>query len=282
MSFLETLFNHSILQYALLATLFASIASGVMGSFVVIKRLAFISGGIAHSILGGIGFSVWLKNVYHITWLSPLFGALIAALLSALVLGWIHINYKEREDSIIAAIWSVGMAFGILFLALTPGPKIELGNYLVGNILWVTSTELWLLFILNITVLAVVAFYYNKLLTLCFDDNQAKLQGVNTQFLYLLLLMLIATTIVLLMQIVGAILVITMLVIPATIANLFTRHLPTMMGLAILINLAFSYSGIYISYHLSLPAGATIALVAGGTYLLTLLGKSQRLKKRAS
>jgi zinc transport system permease protein len=281
MSFLQALMHHSILQYALLAAFFASIAGGVMGSYVVIKRLAFISGGISHSILGGIGLSVWLKATYSITWLTPLWGALVAGLASAILLGWIHLNYKEREDSVIAAIWSIGMALGILFLSITPGPKIELGNYLIGNILWVTSKEIILLLGLNILILAVVAFTYNRLLTLCFDETQAKLQGQKVKILYFILLMLIASTTVLLMQIVGAILVITMLIIPATIANLFTRFLPAMMGIAILINLAFSYFGIFFAYHFSWPAGATIALLAGLTYVLVLLSKSKKLKLRA-
>ncbi len=280
MSFIEALFNHSILQYALLATLFASIANGVIGSFVVIRRLAFISGGIAHSILGGIGLSVWLKSVFGIMWLSPLCGALIAGWLSALALGWIHLNYREREDSVIASIWTIGMALGILFLATSPGPKIELGNYLIGNILWVSSTELWLLAMLNIIILAIVVFKYNKLLTLCFDENQAKLQGINTKVLYMLLLLLIATTVVLMMQIVGAILVITMLIVPATMANLFTRSLPVMMLLAILLNVIFCYAGIFTAYTFSLPTGATIALISGIVYVCTLMIKRKRLRSR--
>lgn len=280
MTFLEAIFSHSILQYALLATLFASIASGIVGSFVVIKRLAFISGGIAHSILGGIGFSVWLKSTLGITWLSPLVGALIAGWISAIILGWIHLNYREREDSVIAAIWSVGLALGVLFMATSPGPKIELGNYLVGNILWVTQTELWLLAGLNILIIAIVALYYNKLITLCFDEAQAKLQGVNTKILYMLLLLLIATTVVLMMQIVGAILVITMLVVPATMANLFSRCLPWMMGLAIVMNMLFCYFGIFTAYTFSLPAGASIALIAGLVYVFTLLAKRRRLRAR--
>jgi len=281
MNFLEAFLSHSILQYALLATFFASIASGIVGSFVVIKRLAFISGGIAHSILGGIGLSVWLTSTFGITWFTPLVGALIAGWLSALILGWIHLNYREREDSVIAAIWSVGMATGILFMSISSGPKIELGNYLVGNILWVTSTELWLLGILNLVIILIIAFNYNKLITLCFDESQAKLQGINTKRLYMVLLLLIATTVVLMMQIVGAILVITMLVVPATMANLFSRFLPVMMALAILINIGFCYLGIFTAYTFSLPAGASIALIAGAAYVVTLLIKRKRLQERA-
>lgn len=281
MNFLEALLSHSILQYALLATLFASIANGVIGSFVVIRRLAFISGGIAHSILGGIGFSVWLQNSFGIMWLSPLCGALIAGWLSALALGWIHLHYREREDSIIASIWTIGMALGILFMCTSPGPKIELGNYLIGNILWVTPFELWLLAILNLLILAVVILKYNKLVTLCFDENQAKLQTINTKTLYFVLLLLIATTVVLMMQIVGAILVITMLIVPATMANLFTRSLPSMMIVAIFLNIAFCYFGIFTAYTFSLPTGATIALIAGLVYAVTLTIRKKKMKVRA-
>lgn len=280
MSFLDALFSHSILQYAFIATLFASIANGVIGSFVVIRRLAFISGGIAHSILGGIGLSVWLKSFFGVTWFSPLAGALLAGWISAAILGWVHTRYREREDSIIAAIWTVGMALGILFMASSPGPKIELGNYLIGNILWITPMELWLLGLLNLIVLGIVFFKYNKLLTLCFDDKQANLQGINTHLMYQLLLFLIATTVVLMMQIVGAILVITMLIVPATLANLFSRSLPTMMVLAILINILISYFGIYVAYSLSLPTGATIALLAGLAYVAVLIWKRKSLLTR--
>lgn len=282
MTFLQAILSHSILQYALVAVLFASIASGIMGSFVVIKRLSFITGGIAHSILGGIGFSVWLKATYAISWLSPLHGAMVAGLLSASLLGWIHLNYKEREDAVIAAVWSIGMALGILFLAITPGPKIELGNYLVGNILWVTSHELWLLAALNITLLAFVFFNYNKFLALCFDETQAKLQGINTKLLYHILLLLIAATVVLMMQVVGAVLVITMLIIPATLANLFSRYFPAMIALAVVMNLIFCYFGIFTAYTLNLPAGATIALIAAVGYILALVTKRKNLKLRAS
>lgn len=280
MGFLDVLFQHSLFQYAIIASLLASISGGIVGSYVVIKRLSFISGGITHSILGGIGLSVWLKSTFAISWLSPLWGALLAGLLSAAILGWIHLYYREREDSVIAAIWAIGMALGIIFLSISPGPKLELGNYLIGNLLWVSTKELWLLLTLNIVILAVVTFFYQRLLALCFDEQQAKLQKISVRTLYLVLLMLIATTIVLLMQVVGAVLVITMLVIPSTLSNLFTRFLPSMMLLAILLNIVFSFVGIYFSYELNWPVGGTIALLSGLSYLGSLLWKSRRLQKR--
>ncbi len=281
MTFLQVLVQHSLFQYALIASLLASIAGGIVGSYVVIKRLSFISGGIAHSILGGIGLSVWLKSTFAISWLTPLWGALLAGLLSAIILGWIHLYYREREDSVIAAIWAIGMALGIIFLSISPGPKLELENYLIGNLLWVSAKEIWLLLALNVAILAIVSFFYQRLLALCFDEQQAKLQKISVKTLYFVLLMLIATTIVLLMQVVGAVLVITMLVIPSTLSNLFTRFLPSMMLLAILINILFSFVGLYFSFQLSWPVGGTIALLSGIAYLASLVLKSKRLQKRA-
>lgn len=279
MSFIQALLQHSFFQYALIGSFLASIAGGVVGSYVVIKRLAFISGAVAHSILGGIGLSVWLKASFSITWLSPLMGALIAGLISAWVLGWVHLNFKEREDSVIAAIWTIGMSLGILFLSLTPGPKVELSSFLIGNILWISAHDLWLLLALNTLILGVVFFFYHRLLALCFDEDQARLQKISVNVLYFVLLSLIATTIVLLMQVVGALLVITMLIIPATLSNRFTRFLPSMMGLAVVFNLVFSTLGLWVSFHLNWPAGASIALISAGSYLASIAFKSK--KKRA-
>ncbi len=279
-TFFQAVFSHPLLQYSLAAAFLVSLAGGVMGSFVVIKRLAFITGGIAHSVLAGIGLSVWLQNAFHIHLITPLTGALLAGVFSALLLGKVHLDYREREDSIIAAIWSVGMALGVLFLSLTPGPKIELGNYLVGNILWIGSSEILLLLGLDLFILLAVALYYHKFLTLCFDEKQARLQGLNVKRLYFLLLILIAVTVVLFIQIVGAVLVITALIIPPTIANLFTRFFPLMILLAIGLCLFFSYLGIFMAFRLDWPAGATIALVTGIAYPMALALRSKKLRVR--
>ena len=198
--FIEALATNPILVASLFAALLASISSGVIGSYVVVKRIVFISGSISHSVLSGIGLSLWLERVQGVSWVSPLGGALVAALLSALLMGWIHLNYKEREDSVIAALWSIGMAIGVLFIAQTPGSNVELSNYLVGNILWVTPHDLKVLAILDVVILLVVLKYHKQFLALCFDENQARLQGINIPALYLLLLALTSITIVLLIQ----------------------------------------------------------------------------------
>jgi len=275
--------DNVFIQMALWASLLASVASGVIGSFVVVKRISFIAGSIAHSVLGGMGFCLWLQRTYGLAWLDPIWGAFASSIGSALLLGWIHLNYRQREDAVIAAIWSTGMAIGVIFLSLTPGTNVELLNYLFGNILWIEKGDLIRLAILNGIVLAVVAFYYRRFLALCFDEEQALLQGVPVRRLYLLLLSLLAISIVLLMQIIGTILVIALLTIPATLASLFTHRLLAMMGVAAGFCALFSVLGLSAAYALNWPPAATIALLAALFYLLLLPLKKKKfsLKRRS-
>lgn len=266
---IEALFTHSFLYMAILAGIAGSITGGIMGSFVVIKRIVFISGSIAHSVLGGMGFFLWLQRTFDIPWITPIQGAIVAAIVSALLIGWIHLEYQQREDTVIAALWSTGMSIGVIFIALTPGYNVELMHYLFGNILWVTRGDVITLFVLDIIVIALVALFKHQFLTICFDEQQAKLQKVSVKFFYLLLLCLIAISVVLLIQVVGAILVIAMLAIPAAIASNLTRNFNTLMVLAVLIGSFFTFVGTAVGYQLNWPPGATIALVAALFYLLS-------------
>lgn len=270
-SFIEALITNPLLLAAVVAGMAASVVSGIIGSYVVVKRIVFISGSISHSVLSGIGFCLWLERTKGVTWVSPLQGALVAAILSALIIGWIHLYYRQREDSVIAALWSIGMAVGILFISQTPGFNVELTNFLIGNILWVTPMDLYILFGLDLFILVTVFCLHKRFLALCFDEEQARLQGVPVNALYLLLLVLTAVSIVLLIQVVGIILVMTMLTIPAAIANLFTARLSRMMLIAVLLSCAFCFGGMATAYHLDWPGGATIALIAGLGYVGALL-----------
>lgn len=269
-SFLEALRTNPLLFSAVIAGMASSVVSGIIGSYVVVKRIVFISGSISHSVLSGIGFCLWLERAKGINWLSPLEGALIAGVLSALIIGWIHLYYRQREDSVIAALWSIGMAVGILFISQTPGFNVELTNFLIGNILWVTPTDLYILFGLDLFILLCVLCLHKRFLAICFDEEQAQLQGLPVNALYLFLLVLTAVTIVLLIQVVGIILVMTMLTIPAAIANLFTSRLSLVMCIAILLSCLFCFGGTALAYHLDWPGGATIAFVAGIAYVATL------------
>ncbi len=205
MTFWEALQVNPLLLYALIAGLLASVVSGIIGSYVVVKRITFISGSISHAVLGGLGLCLWLQRTVGIEWMSPIYGAFAAAIISALIMGFFHLYYKQREDSVIAAVWSVGMAVGVIFIAMTPGFNVELTNFLVGNILWVTSEDLNFLALLDILILVIVACLHKRFLAICFDEEQAQLQGLPVKGLYMLLLILTAISIVLLIQVVGVI-----------------------------------------------------------------------------
>jgi zinc transport system permease protein len=280
---LSPFFDNPFILMALWAGLLASVASGVIGSFVVIKRISFIAGSIAHSVLGGMGLCLYLQRTYALPWLDPIWGAFFSAIASALLLGWTHLNYRQREDAIIAAIWSTGMAIGMIFLSLTPGTNVELLNYLFGNILWIEKKDLIRLALLDGAILSIIALYYRRFLALCFDEEQALLQGIPVQRLYLLLLCLVAISLVLMMQIIGTILVIALLTIPATLASLFTHRLVIMMGVSILFSALFTATGLAASAHLNWPPAATIALLSACGYLLILpLKKKKFFLKRTS
>ncbi len=273
LSFTEALTHNPFLLFAVIAGIAASFASGIIGSYVVVKRIVSISGSIAHSVLGGMGLCVWLKRSFGLDYLLPLHGALGAGLLSALLIGWIHLKYREREDTVIALIWATGMSLGVIFLSLTPGYNVELLNFLFGNILWVSRQDILLLLGLDALIILTVAWFYRRFLAICFDETQAHLQGLRVSALYLLLLSLVAISVVLLIQVVGAILVIAMLAIPAAIASTFTFRFSTMMIIATGLGVLFNFSGIYLAYQWNWPPGATISLVAALAYTLSLLGK---------
>lgn len=277
-TFFQAITKNPFLLLALFAGLAASFASGIIGSYVVVKRIVAISGSIAHSVLGGMGIFLWLKRTYGWDILTPLYGALFAGLLSALLMGWIHLKYKEREDTVIAALWATGMSVGVIFIALTPGYNVELLNFLFGNILWVTHSDIRLLLVLDVLIIGLVALLYRRFLAICFDEDQTQLQGMSVKLFYLLLLCLVAISVVLLIQVVGAILVIAMLAIPAAVAGAWTQRLSVMMFLAVLLGCVFTGAGMYAAYELNWPPGATISLFAACVYSLSLLLK-KKIKK---
>jgi len=273
MIFFQALLENPFLLMALAAGFAASFASGVIGSFVVVKRIVSMSGSIAHSVLGGMGICLWLRRTYGLDFLTPLQGALAAGLLSALLMGWIHLKYREREDTVIAAIWATGMSIGVIFIALTPGYNVELLNFLFGNILWVSHSDIVLLLSLDALIAIAVTIFYRRFLAICFDEEQARLQKISVHTLYLLLLCLVAIAVVLLIQVVGAILVITMLAIPAAIAGAYAHTLARMMVVATVLGMLFTFLGMCFSYELNWPPGATISLVAALFYSLSLFHK---------
>jgi zinc transport system permease protein len=263
--------QNEFLRTALIAGLLASVVCGVIGSYVVVRRITYIAGGISHSIFGGMGAAVYCQTVFGWTALTPLVGAVAAAILSAAIIGFVSLRGKEREDTVISAIWAIGMAIGVLFIRITPGFARDLNYYLFGDILLVPPDQIGMLIALDVAVIVIGVLLYNRFLAVCFDEEFTRLRGISVQAYYLLLLVLIALTVVLLMSVVGIILVIALLTLPVAIAGMICRTLWQVMIVATLLNAVFIFLGVALSYSPNLPAGATTIILAGAAYLLALL-----------
>lgn len=260
--FLFLVQNYEFMQNALLAGLLISIACGITGTFVVIKKISYISGGIAHAVLGGMGFAYYLN-------FDPLVGATIFAIIAALILGLISIKVKQYEDVLIGALWAIGMALGLIFISLSPGYTVDLMSFLFGNILMVSRADLGRMLLLNIVIIGTVLLFFQQLAALCFDEEYAKLRGLKVEALYILLLCLIALSVVMMIRMVGLILVIALLTLPAAIAGLFAKSIAQMMLLAIIVGSVFTISGLMGAVDLDLPVGPVIILTAGLGFILT-------------
>jgi zinc transport system permease protein len=271
-AFLSDLPRYPFLQYALITGVLASIACGIIGSYVVTKRISYIAGSIAHTVLGGLGAARYFQTVYHWEWFHPLYGAVFAALISAVIIGLVSMRAKQREDTVIGSLWAVGMATGILFIYKTPGYNEDLMSYLFGSILMVSPQDLWMIAGLDILVVIAGVLFYNQFLALCFDEEYARLRGVHVEFYYLVLLCLTALTVVLLVTVVGIVMVIALITLPAAVAGELTKRLWHMMALSTVLTVLFTTAGLALSYGPDLPAGATTIIIAGTTYLLVVSG----------
>ena len=269
--FMEVLKSYGFMQNAVIIGLLASVACGVMGTYVVVKRIVFISGGISHTVLGGMGIAYYYGY-------NPIHGAVVSALVAAVVIGLVSLRYHQYEDTIIGALWAIGMAVGILFIYKTPGYSIDLMSYLFGNILMVKKESVYLLASLDALIVVLVFLFYKRFLAVCFDEEYSQLQGIGVVTTYLLLLCLIALTVVILIQVVGIILVIALLTLPAATARYYARSVVQMMILASVLGAVFTTSGLIVSYEPNLPAGATIILIAGIAYLLATALKGLALR----
>ena len=265
----------AFLRYALAAGLLAGIAFGIIGSFVVVKRISYLAGSIAHCVLGGIGAALYLQQAQGLSWCDPMLGALISALAAALIIGLVSMYAHEREDTVISALWVLGMAAGILLIAITPGYTDPM-SYLFGNILMISAADVWMILILDSIIVAACILFYNRMQAICFDEEFARLRGLRTRLLYLLLLGLTALTIVLLVRIVGIIMVVALLSLPAAIAGQFSSRLWQMMLGAAVISMCCIAAGLCLSYSLDLPGGATIVLLTGAVYLVCFSVKALR------
>ena len=271
--FLTTLWSYGFMRNALLAGVLVSIACGIIGTLVVLNRIVFISGGIAHAAYGGVGIAYFLGA-------DPVLGAVGFSLLSSLAMGLVHRKEGQRADTIIGVMWAIGMAIGIIFLSLSPGYKADLMSYLFGSILAVSTMDLWLMAGIALLSLVFMLLFYRQLLALSFDQTFATVRNVPVGPLYLAMITLIGLTVVIAMRVVGLIMVIALLTIPPAIANLYLKDMRAIMALSATLSLLFCTIGLIISYVLNFPSGAVIILVAGLAYVLAALIRSLLLRRQ--
>jgi zinc transport system permease protein len=256
--------QYEFMRNALAAGLLASVICGIMGTLVVVNRIVFLSGGIAHAAFGGIGLSFFLGWPY-------LFGTLGFSIAAAMVMAAVSLKARHRADTIIGVIWAIGMAFGIILLDLTPGYNVDLMSYLFGSILTVPGADLWVMLTVGALIGGFVIYFYKDLLAISYDEEFARIRGVPIRALYFALIGLLAVTIVLIIRIVGLILVIALLTIPPFMVEKYAKSLFQMMIGSSLLGAVFTIFGLWLSYAFDLTSGASIILVAGIAFLLFFL-----------
>jgi len=249
------MFSYQFMQNAFLASILVSIAAGIIGSLVVVNKMSYLAGGIAHCSYGGIGLAVFFS-------LPIVLGASVFAVIAALIIAILTLKERTKLDATIGIIWAGGMAIGIVFIDLTSGYNVDLLSYLFGSILSVSRLDIYYTFVLDILVLVLVGVYYKEFLAVSYDSEFAALRGVKVNVIYTLILLLCAFSIVALIQIVGLILVIALLSIPPYIAKIFCNNLSKMMLVSVFLSLIFTLSGLVVSYYTNISSGACIVLIA--------------------
>lgn len=267
------LLQYAFFQHALLGSLFASIACGIIGTYIVTRRLVFISGGITHASFGGIGLGLYAG-------ISPLLSAAVFSVLSAFGVEWLSKRKDMREDSAIAVFWTFGMAVGIIFSFLAPGFTPDLSAFLFGNILTITPTDIYMLATLSILLVLFFTLFLNPIICIAFDREFARSQRIPVAFFEYLLMMFIALTIVSCLRMVGIVLAISLLTLPQMTANLFTHSFKRIIWLSVIIGYLGCLGGLFISYKLQVPSGAAIIFFSILIYTLCKMGKSIYLCKQ--
>ncbi|MDA3890907.1 MAG: metal ABC transporter permease [Salinivirgaceae bacterium] len=259
-------FEYTFINHAVLAAFFSSIICGILGTYIVSKRMVFISGGITHASFGGIGMAFYLG-------LSPFFGATIFALISAIGIEWFSKKGNIRSDSSIGILWSLGMAIGIIFVYITPGFTPNLMSYLFGSILTVSSIELYAMLGLAIVIILFFTFFFKPILYFAFDENFAKSQKAPVALINYLVILLIALGIVINIKVAGIILVMSMLTLPQNTANLFSNNFKHIIFYSILISFVGTMTGLAGSFWLGIPSGASIIFTLALIFFLAKILK---------
>ncbi len=255
-------FQYQFMQRALIAAVLVSIACGVVGSYVVIKRIVSLSGAISHAAFGGVGLGYFLG-------VNPVLAAIPFSIISAMAIGGIKQITNISEDTGIGILWSVGMAIGVIFINLTPGYAPDLFSYLFGSILTVNNTDLYIMLTLDIIIIAIVYLFRREFLAISFDEEFSKVIGLPALLIYMLLLALVALSVVVLIKVVGVILLIALFTIPAAISKQYTYNLRNLMILATIIGIFLTTLGLILSYIFNLASGATIVMVLASAFAIS-------------
>jgi len=257
-------FQFEFMRNALMAGLLASVICGIMGTLVVVNRIVFLSGGIAHAAYGGIGLA------FYFGW-SYLFSTIGFSLVAAMIMAAVSLKARHRADTVIGVMWAVGMAMGIILIDLSPGYNVDLMSFLFGSILTVPGSDLLIMMATGAVLTVFVAYYYKDLLALSYDEEFARIRGVPVTALYFTLIGMLAVAIVMVIQVVGLILVIALLTIPPFIVEKYARSLIQMMVGSSILGSLFTVSGLWLSYTFDLTSGASIIMVSGVVFFLSLL-----------
>ncbi len=253
MDFFYDIAEYEFLQNAVLVALFAGITCGIIGTYIVSRRLVFLCGGITHSSFGGLGIAFYVGGI------NPIWGAMGFAIASALGIEWASARKKIREDSAIGIIWSVGMAIGALFMSLTPGyTSGELAGYLFGNILTATTEDVMALGVFTALVVIGALIWWRPIMYLAFDRSFAATQGVSTKWLSYLMSTITAIAIVLCIRVMGIVLLLSLFTLPVVIANIFTKSYGAITVWAAIITTLASLAGLIVSYNWDIPTGVSI------------------------
>jgi zinc transport system permease protein len=250
------------MQRALIAAVLVSVACGVVGSYVVIKRIVSLSGAISHAAFGGVGIGYFLG-------VNPVLAAIPFSIISAIAIGGVKQITNISEDTSIGILWSVGMAIGVIFINLTPGYAPDLFSYLFGSILTVNNTDLYIMLILDIIIISVVYLFRREFLAVSFDEEFSKVVGLPALLIYMLLLALVALSVVVLIKVVGVILLIALFTIPAAISKQYTYNIRNLMILATIIGIILTMLGLILSYIFNLASGATIVMVLATAFAIS-------------
>lgn len=282
--FFSDMSSNPLLVSGLVAGALAALACGMIGPYVVTRRIVFLAGAVAHASVGGLGMAIWART-YHpraLSWLEPIHGAAVAAVVSAIVIALAHQRVKERLDTLIGAIWAVGMAGGLLAIKFTPGYHVELMGFLFGNISAVSWGDVYLIAAVNLGLIVMVLLLHKSILAICIDPQHAQLQGVNVLVLHAALLVMVALAVISLVQVVGLILVMALLTLPAATAGHYFKRMAPMMLASLLLCLALTTLPRIAVYGSRISPSEAIVLAAACVYLLSVaLGRRWQVRSSA-